>query len=115
MFPIWEVLVDNQFGKNYGMRVVAIKRLKEYWQKEPATEQALQAWYAEAEEANWKSPAQIKEKYGNASILKNGRVVFNICGNKYRLIVKINYDYAMVYVRFIGTHKEYDKVDTNTI
>jgi mRNA interferase HigB len=96
------------------MRVIAIKRLREYWQNEPATEQALRASYAEAEDADWKTPAEIKAKYGNASVLKNGRVVFNICGNNYRLVVAINYDYATVYVRFIGTHKEYDKIDANT-
>jgi mRNA interferase HigB len=97
------------------MRVIAIKRLREYWQYEPATEQALRAWYTEAEDADWKTPAEIKAKYGNASVLKNGRVVFNICGNNYRLVVAINYDYATVYVRFIGTHKEYDKIDANMI
>src|SRR5258708_40306393 len=76
------------------MRVIAIKRLREYWQKEPAAEQALRAWYVEAEEADWKTPARIKAKYGNESILRNGRVVFNICGNKYRLIVRISFDHA---------------------
>jgi mRNA interferase HigB len=65
------------------MRVIAIKRLREYWQKQPACEQALRAWYAEAENADWKTPADIKATYRNASILKNGRVVFNICGNNH--------------------------------
>ncbi len=97
------------------MRVIAIKRLREYWQKEPAAEQALRAWYAEAEEADWKTPAEIKRRYGNASILKNGRVVFNIYGNKYRLIVRIRFDHATVYIRFIGTHEEYDEIDANKI
>src|SRR5204863_5162227 len=115
LFPKWELQFDKQFGNNYGMRVIAIKRLQQYWQKEPASEQALRAWYAEAEEADWKTPAQIKAKYGNASILKNGRVEFNICGNKYRLIVRIRFDYATIYIRFIGTHEEYDKIDVNKI
>jgi len=97
------------------MHVIAIKRLREYWQKEPEAEQALRVWYAEAEDADWKTPADIKRKYGNASILKNGRVVFNICGNKYRLIVKIRFDIHRVYIRFIGTHEEYDEIDANTI
>src|SRR6266404_3244515 len=72
-FPKWEVHLDRKYGNNYGMRVIAIKRLRECWQKEPAAEQALRAWYAEAEEANWETPAEIKAKYGNASILRNGR------------------------------------------
>lgn len=97
------------------MRVIAIKRLREYWQKEQEAEQALRAWYAEAEDADWKTPAEIKQKYGNASVLKNGRVVFNICGNKYRLIVRIRFDHATVYIRFIGTHEEYDKIDADKI
>src|SRR5437773_5528778 len=97
------------------MRVIAMKRLREYWQKEAQAEQALRAWYAEAREAEWKTPVEIKAKYGNASILINGRVVFNICGNKYRLVVRIRFDHATVYIRFIGTHEEYDAIDANNI
>ena len=97
------------------MRVIAIKRLREYWLQEPACEQALRAWYAEAEDADWKTPAEIKATYRNASILKDGRVVFNICGNNYRLVVKIRFDHATVYIRFIGTHKRYDSIAANTI
>ena len=73
------------------------------------------SWFAEAKSAQWKSPNQVKEQYSNASILKHGRAVFNIAGNKYRLVVKINYDTAIVYIRVIGTHKEYDDVDPETI
>lgn len=97
------------------MRVIAIKRLREYWQKEADSERALRAWYAEAEAADWKTPAEIKATYQNASILKNGRAVFNICGNKYRLVVRIRFDHSTVYIRFIGTHREYDAIDANTI
>jgi len=75
----------------------------------------LEAWYAEARPAAWKTPADVKNKYGNASILKSSRVVFNICGNKYRLVARINYAYAMIYVRFVGTHKAYDEIDAETI
>jgi len=97
------------------MRVIAIKRLREYWQKEPDSEKALPAWYAEAEAADWKTPADIKASYRNASVLKSRRVVFNICGNKYRLVVRIRFDHSTVYIRFIGTHPEYDAIDANTI
>jgi mRNA interferase HigB len=97
------------------MRVIARKALKDYWEKEPGTEQELKAWFAEAERAEWATPADVKAKYGNASILKNGRVVFNICGNNYRLVTWINYNFHTVYVRFIGTHKEYDRINAQTI
>lgn len=97
------------------MHVISRKTLKEYWEKEPAAEQQLKAWYAEAEDANWATPADVKAKYGNASILKGGRVVFNVCGNKYRLVVWINYGFRTIYIRFVGTHKEYDKIDAQTI
>ena len=97
------------------MRVISRKRLVEFWTREPAAEQELKAWFAEAENATWTKPSDIKAKYGSASILKEGRVVFNICGNNYRLIVKINYRSFTIYVRFIGTHEEYDDIDAQTI
>jgi mRNA interferase HigB len=97
------------------MRVIARKTLKDYWQIEPEAEQDLTAWFAEAEVADWKTPADVKAKYGHASILKDGRVVFNICGNKYRLVTWINYEFHTIYIRFIGTHKEYDAIDAQTI
>ena len=75
----------------------------------------LDAWFHEVEAADWMNPAQLKQQYGSASILKGGRAAFNICGNKYRLIVKINYPYSIVYVRFAGTHKEYDAIDAESI
>ena len=75
----------------------------------------MEAWYAEARHAEWVTPADVKAKYGNASILKEGRVVFNICGNEYRLVVWINYEFFTVYIRFIGTHAEYDDINAQTI
>jgi len=75
----------------------------------------LEAWYYEAKQAQWESPADVKAQYGSASILKDNRVVFNIAGNKYRLVVRINYDSKTVFVRFIGTHREYDKIDAEVI
>ncbi len=90
--------------------------MREYWELHLDCEQQLLAWYREASKADWKSPNEIKEQYTtSASILKNNRVVFNICGNKYRLVVEINYSRKWVFILFIGTHKEYDNIDANTI
>ncbi len=88
------------------MKVMSRKPLKEFSQRFPDAKSRLDAWYYEAKKANWKTPIDIKEKYGTASILKNNRVVFNICGNKYRLIARINFNYGVIHIRFIGTHKE---------
>src|SRR5580692_10396043 len=97
------------------MRVISRKRLNELAKRYPETKVEMDAWFHEAKTADWSTPMQIKMKYGNASILKGCRVVFNICGNKYRLIVKINYHYSIVYVRFAGTHREYDAVNADEI
>jgi mRNA interferase HigB len=78
------------------MRIIARRKLVEFWTSHPRSEQQLKAWYAEAESASWASPADVKAKYGNASILKDGRVVFNICGNEYRLVVWVNYDFFTI-------------------
>ena len=97
------------------MRVIAKKILREFWGKYTDSEEQLKTWYKESSKANWINPSDIKKEYAKASILKSGRVVFNICGNKYRLIVEINYDRQWIFIRFIGTHKEYDKIDVNKI
>jgi mRNA interferase HigB len=97
------------------MRILSKKTLKSYWEKEPAAKRPLEAWHAEARNAEWSSPADVKANYATASILKDGRVVFNIGGNKYRLVVWINYDFYTIYIRFVGTHKEYDEIDAQTI
>jgi len=97
------------------MRVIAKKILREFWERQNDSEEQLKTWYKEASKAIWTSPSDIKSEYPRASILKNGRVVFNICGNKYRLIVQINYSRRWVFIRFIGTHTEYDKQDANKI
>ena len=97
------------------MRVIAKKILREFWIKHSDCGQQLKSWYKEAEDANWKNPNDIKKEYPGASILENNRVVFNIKGNNYRLIVKINYSYQIVWIRFIGTHAQYDKIDANKI
>jgi mRNA interferase HigB len=100
---------------NSSMRVIAKRTLREFWERYPDSEQQLKAWHAEAEDAIWRTPADVKGKYGTASILRDRRVVFNICGNKYRLIGKNNYDFQIVYVRFVGTHTDYDLIDAETI
>ena len=93
------------------MKIIAIKTLRDFWTANPDAEQPLKAWVDEASKAEWKTPAEIKEQYRSASILKNRRVVFNIKGNDYRLIVAIAYQRGWMFIKFIGTHKEYDKID----
>ncbi|GHT72529.1 toxin RelE [Bacteroidia bacterium] len=97
------------------MRVIAKKMLREFWTIHPNCEQQLKSWYQEASNARWLNPNQIKTDYPSASILNDNRIVFNIKGNNYRLIVKINYDYQMIWIRFIGTHVAYDKIDAGNI
>jgi mRNA interferase HigB len=97
------------------MRVISRKKLKEFWEKHPDARQSLQAWYADVKHADWKTPTAIKNIYNNVSLLANNRVVFNIKGNKYRLVVAVQYKYRIIYIRFIGTHREYDKIDAASI
>ena len=95
------------------MRIIARKTLREFWQRpnRQDAEQPLKAWFREVYRADWKGPSDVKQAFRNASIVGKQRVVFNIAGNKYRLIVRINYPYRVVYIRFIGTHREYDEID----
>lgn len=97
------------------MRIIARKTLKDFWADYPGAEEPLKAWFKVAGEADWKGPQDVKKQYRNATILKGGRVVFNITGNKYRLVVWINYAYGIAYIRFIGTHKQYDETDVEKI
>jgi mRNA interferase HigB len=97
------------------MRVIAVSTLRAFWKRHPDAEQPLKAWFEEATNASWNQPSDIKERYRSASILKNRRVVFNIKGNDYRLVVAIAYKLQVVYVKFVGTHKEYDAVDADTV
>ncbi len=96
-------------------RIIAKRTLREFWIKHADSEQYLKTWYETAKNANWKSPNDIKKTYTKASILKDNRVVFNIKGNSYRLIVKFNYVRQWAFIRFVGTHKEYDKINADTI
>ncbi len=97
------------------MRVIALSTLREFWRRHPPAQVPLESWYAEASRATWKSPAEVKLAHRNASFLPGDRVVFNIKGNDYRLIVAMRYRSQIMYVRFIGTHREYDKVDATTV
>jgi mRNA interferase HigB len=97
------------------VRIIAKRALREFWHRVPEAQQPLSAWYADVSKADWSSPAAIKRRYASASILRNSRVVFNIAGNRYRLVVRINYAYRVVYVRFVGTHADYDRIDAETV
>jgi len=97
------------------MRIVAKRTLREFWEQCPEAEEPLLAWYREVEKEDWDGPAKVKEKYRSASIVKGSRVVFNIKGNDYRLVVKINYPYRMIYIRFVGPHAEYDKINVEEV
>jgi len=97
------------------MRVISKKILRDFWEVHQDCEEQLKAWYNETEQGDWSSPADIKREYPSASILKENRVVFNIKGNTYRLVVRINYAYRIVWIRFIGTHAGYNKINAETI
>ena len=97
------------------MRILAKKTLRMFWETHPDAQSALEAWYDDAEASTWRTPTDIKHVYGNASILPNNRVVFNIKGNTYRLVVAVNYHYRILYIRFVGNHQEYAKIDATTI
>lgn len=104
------------FCQNWSpLRIIAKKILRLFWEKYPDSEQQLITWYRETGKSEWGGPNDIKKDYPSASIIQDNRVVFNIKGNKYRMIVKINYDYQMVWIRFIGSHAEYDKIDARKI
>ena len=97
------------------MRIIAKRTLRTFWERDHRAEQPLKSWYAIAAKADWCSPADVKEAYGNASIIGNDRVVFNIGGNRYRLIVRFDYAHRIGFVRFVGTHAEYDAVDASGV
>jgi mRNA interferase HigB len=93
------------------MRVIALRTLRNFWQQHPDAEQALQAWYQDVRQAAWHTPADIKSVYRNASFVGNNRVVFNVKGNNYRLVVAVQYQLGIVYIRFVGTHQDYDRIN----
>ena len=97
------------------MRIISKKVLRDFWHKHERAKGPLEAWHAEAVKADWLTPVDIKARYKSADILKGNRVIFNIAGNHYRLVVQINYNYKIVFIRFIGTHKEYDQINAEEI
>lgn len=97
------------------MRIISKKALIEFWKKHADSEQQLKTWFHETSKATWENFNQIKSAYPSASLLADNRVVFNIKGNSYRLIVKINFNYQIIWIRFVGTHAEYDKINANNI
>ena len=96
-------------------RIFAKSKIREYWAIHPDSEQYLKTWYDTAMNSDWKNPKDVKQTYANASILKDSRIVFNIKGNSYRLVAKFNFEKQWIFIRFIGTHSEYDKIDSNLI
>ena len=97
------------------MRIIAKRALRDFWERHPEAEQPLLAWFREVRQVDWDMPAKVKARYPSASIVAGNRVVFNIKGTDYRLVVKINYGYRTIYVRFVGTHAEYDAVDAKEV
>jgi mRNA interferase HigB len=101
----------------YKMRIIAFRTLREFFEKQAYSDSEipLRSWYYEAKMADWKSSNDLKQQFRNASIVGDGKVVFNIKGNDYRLVVSIDYEFQVIFIRFIGTHKQYDKIDFKTI
>jgi len=97
------------------MRIIAKRTLLKFWEKHPEAKSPLEAWHAEAKSASWRNPSEVKAHYRSADNVGDNRMVFNIGGNKYRLVVRFNYDYQIAYIKFVGTHKQYDKIDVETV
>ena len=97
------------------MRIIARRTLRDFWERHSDSEQPLKAWFAEVQAASWRSPQEIKRRYRHASFVGDNRVIFNIRGNKYRLVVQINYEFGIAYIKFVGTHSEYDRIDAERI
>ena len=100
------------------VRVIALSTIKAFLNRSAGVDDArepVMAWFRQVKQADWAKPADVKRDVRSASILKDGRVVFNVAGNKYRIVVWINYPYRVVYIRFIGTHRQYDTIDAENI
>lgn len=93
------------------MRILSKRTLREFWEQHPAAADSLDGWYRTVQRAHWTTPADVRSRYPDASILSNNRVIFNIRGNRYRLVVRIDYDDGMVFIRFVGTHAQYDRIN----
>jgi len=97
------------------VRIIAKRGLRDFWRRHPKAKGPLEAWHQEVAHADWASPSAVKAHFRSASVLQGDRVIFNVAGNQYRLVVKINYPYRVVYIRFIGTHVEYDAIDVTSM
>ncbi len=97
------------------MHIVSVKTLREFWTRHADAEPALRSWYRESKSSAWRSFQDIKERYRSADCLRGNRVVFDLKGNRYRLVVRVHYNAGRVYIRFVGTHAEYEKIDAETI
>lgn len=97
------------------MRIIAKRTIREFWEKHPDAKEALRTWYRESSKGRWHDPNQLKTHFGQAILLGANRVIFNICGNKYRLIAEINYTRGWIFIRFIGTHSAYNKINPKKI
>jgi mRNA interferase HigB len=97
------------------MRIIALSTLRSFWEKHPQASAPLQSWYQEVSRAEWKTPTEIKAQYGNASFVGNCRVVFNIKGNDYRIVVAVAYRAGVMFIKFVGTHQEYDQINVETV
>lgn len=117
MIPFWYHLVCTLIREHLAsiMRIIALRTLRDFWEQHADSQAPLRAWFHEARRTEWDSPAAVKTKYRNASILGDNRVVFNIKGNSYRLVVKIHYPKRVVYIRFVGTHAAYDRINAEEV
>jgi len=99
------------------MRIIAFRTLREFWERPEFSDSeiSLRAWYHDVKSSDWNNSNELKKQYNNASVIGEGRIVFNIKGNSYRLVVSIDYEFKVVYIRFIGTHKQYDNINAKTI
>lgn len=97
------------------MHIISRKKLREFWENHPDARSSLESWFVDVKHGEWQKPDDIKSIYRNASIIGHNRIVFNIKGNKYRLIVSVQYTYKIVFIRFVGTHQEYDRIDATII
>lgn len=97
------------------MHVISRKKLREFWENHPDARSSLESWFIDVKHAEWQKPDDIKSVYHNTSIIGNNRVVFNIKGNKFRVVVSIQYTHKIVFIRFVGTHQEYDRIDAKTV
>jgi mRNA interferase HigB len=97
------------------MRIIAKSTLRQFWMQHPAAASPLQKWFAVVHAARWGGPADVRAMFGSADFLADNRIVFDIGGNKYRLIVRVSYEYGQVLIKFVGTHAEYDRIDARSV